>query len=272
MSKPNTEMTNKRGRVINAASDGACSGNPGPGGWGALIRFEDGTVEEFGGYEQETTNNRMELKAVLEIFKHLKNLPLHPNLTIRTDSKYLINGLNNWIKGWKRNGWRTASGKPVLNQDLWQSLDDARLTNVALEFVKGHSGDPDNDRVDQIAVQYSKGAYIDLNPKQISNTTKKIITSSLDKTSTPKDSVSKGFQKLISRLDIANHIATHGYGLSTEELAELLEAPTNELKTKQDPWQWRDWLVEPIGDSRWRLKALKQNQTCYEEGQDAKNK
>ena len=265
-------MTSKRGLVINAASDGACSGNPGPGGWGALIRFEDGTVEEFGGYEHETTNNRMELKAVLEILRRLKNLPLHPNLTIRTDSKYLINGLNNWIKGWKRNGWRTASGKPVLNKDLWQSLDSARLTNVSLEFVKGHSGDPDNDRVDQIAVRYSKGTYNDLNYEKNPDTNKITINTYLHKEDAPKETVPKQLQELVSRLDLVNHIAKHGYGLSTEELADLLETPTNELKTKQCSWQWRDWLVEPIENSRWRLKLLKQNSSSYEEDRNEKSK
>ena len=139
---------NQRGQVIAAATDGACSGNPGPGGWGALLRYEDGAIEEFGGYEPETTNNRMELQAVLELFKHLKTLSYKDGLTIRTDSKYVINGLNSWIKSWKRNGWRTSAVKPVLNQDLWRSLDNERLANVELEHVKGHSGDPDYERVD----------------------------------------------------------------------------------------------------------------------------
>ena len=103
MKGKNTQPQNKRKQAIAAATDGACSGNPGPGGWGALIRFKDGTIEEFGGYEPATTNNRMELQGVLSILKKLANLPRNPNLTIRTDSKYVINGFNNWITGWKRN-------------------------------------------------------------------------------------------------------------------------------------------------------------------------
>ena len=146
-----------RGRVVAAATDGACSGNPGPGGWGALIRFEDGSVEEFGGADSATTNNRMELQAALAMLERLAELPRHPDLVLRTDSKYLIDGLGSWMAGWKRKGWKTAAGKPVLNQDLWQALDQARLADVPLRYVKGHSGDPDNDRVDQIAVAYSKG-------------------------------------------------------------------------------------------------------------------
>lgn len=150
-------MADGRGRVVAAATDGACSGNPGPGGWGALLRFEDGSVEEFGGYAPATTNNRMELQAALHVLEQLKDLPCHPDLKIRTDSKYLIDGLSKWMAGWKRTGWRTAAGKPVLNQDLWRALDRARLDDVPLAYVKGHSGDPDNERVDQIAVSFSKG-------------------------------------------------------------------------------------------------------------------
>ncbi len=148
--------------VIAAATDGACSGNPGPGGWGALIRFEDGSILEFGGFESHTTNNRMELVAALQILKKLNNLPLHKDLTIRTDSKYLIDGLGTWIKGWKQKGWKTSAGKPVINQDLWKALDIARIEGVKLEYVKGHSGDLDNDRVDKIAVSFSKGIHIEL--------------------------------------------------------------------------------------------------------------
>ncbi|KGG13171.1 MULTISPECIES: ribonuclease HI [Prochlorococcus] len=155
-------MTNNHGEVIAAATDGACSGNPGPGGWGGLIRFADGTVKEYGGHVPDTTNNRMELTAALEIMRKLKTLPLQAGITIRTDSKYLIDGLNKWILGWKKKGWKTAAGKPVLNQDLWKSLDKERLSNVNLEYVKGHSGDPDNERVDTIAVSFSKNIAIPL--------------------------------------------------------------------------------------------------------------
>ena len=153
---------NKKLKVIAAATDGACSGNPGPGGWGALIRFEDGAVEEFGGFVAETTNNRMELKAALETLKKIKPLDRATNLTIRTDSKYLIDGFEKWMQGWKKKGWKTAAGKEVLNQDLWKALDDSRLSNVTLQYVKGHSGDPDNERVDDIAVSFSKKIAIKL--------------------------------------------------------------------------------------------------------------
>ena len=250
-------MTKKHARVISAASDGACSGNPGAGGWGALIRFEDGTIEEFGGYEPETTNNRMELQAVLAILKYLKSLPLHPDLTIRTDSKYLINGLSDWMIKWKKNGWRTAAGKPVLNQDLWKLLDKARLNNVGLEFVKGHSGDQDNERVDEIAVSYSKGTYIELKSNKKSKATAEACESSIDALKEVSEPEPQKLQRLLSRLDMANHIANHGYSLSRLELADLLGMSTYEINKKKHPWQWRDWLVEPTGDSRWKLKLIK---------------
>ena len=147
----------KHTRVVVAACDGACSGNPGPGGWGALLKFEDGAVKEMGGYAPATTNNRMELTAALELMRELQDLPRHPDLVILTDSKYLVDGLQKWIGGWKRKGWRTASGSPVLNRDLWEELDQARVAGVGLEHVRGHSGHPDNDRCDAIAVAYSRG-------------------------------------------------------------------------------------------------------------------
>ncbi len=230
-----------RGRVVAAATDGACSGNPGPGGWGALIRFEDGSVEEFGGADPATTNNRMELQAALATLQRLAELPLHPDLTLRTDSKYLIDGLGSWMAGWKRKGWRTAAGKPVLNQDLWQALDQARLAEVPLRYVKGHSGDPDNDRVDQIAVAYSKGR------KQTPPPSAAPAQSSVD-------AAPVSLQKLLTRMELADRLASGGYALSAVELAQLVEQPLNRLSERQGSWRWRDWMVEPVENDRWRLR------------------
>ncbi|MDC0315832.1 ribonuclease HI [Synechococcus sp. AH-551-G15] len=233
------DQPDERGRVVAAATDGACSGNPGPGGWGALIRFEDGSVEEFGGADPATTNNRMELQAALATLQRLAELPLHPDLTLRTDSKYLIDGLGSWMAGWKRKGWRTAAGKPVLNQDLWQALDQARLAEVPLSYVKGHSGDPDNDRVDQIAVAYSKGR------KQ---------TRPASQRQPLVDSAPVSLQKLLTRMELADRLASGGYALSAVELAQLVEQPLNRLSERQGSWRWRDWMVEPVENDRWRLR------------------
>ena len=243
----------QRGRVVAAATDGACSGNPGPGGWGALIRFEDGSVEEFGGADPATTNNRMELQAALATLERLAELPLHPDLTLRTDSKYLIDGLGSWMAGWKRKGWKTAAGKPVLNQDLWQALDAARLPDVPLAYVKGHSGDPDNDRVDQIAVAFSKGT-----PPRLGQ----VSQSSRSRARTPagqprvqaNDAAPESLQKLLTRLELADRLAAGGYALSLVELAQLVEQPLTRLAERQQAWSWRDWLVEPAEGDCWRLR------------------
>lgn len=234
-------MVEGRGRVVAAATDGACSGNPGPGGWGALLRFEDGSVDEFGGHAHDTTNNRMELQAALEVLQRLEQLPRHPDLTLRTDSKYLIDGLGSWIKGWKRKGWKTAAGKPVLNQDLWKALDAARLDDVPLSYVKGHSGDPDNERVDRIAVAFSHAAQPDLALKQGS--------------SEPAPEVApKPLLQLLSRLELADRLAQGGYSLSLLELAQLVEQPLKQLETKRERWIWRDWTVYPQAEGRWTLQ------------------
>jgi ribonuclease HI len=240
-----------RGRVVAAATDGACSGNPGPGGWGALIRFEDGSVEEFGGADPATTNNRMELQAALATLQRLAELPLHPDLTLRTDSKYLIDGLSRWMAGWKRKGWRTAAGKPVLNQDLWQALDHARLAEVPLSYVKGHSGDPDNDRVDQIAVAYSKGRAQTPPP---SVAPPSVAPPSAAPTQPSADPAPASLQKLLTRMELADRLASGGYALTAVELAQLVEQPLNRLSERQGSWRWRDWMVEPVENDRWRLR------------------
>ena len=227
-------------RVVAAACDGACSGNPGPGGWGALLRFEDGSVRELGGADPATTNNRMELTAALALLRLLQTLPRHPELVIRTDSRYLIDGLERWIHGWKRKGWRTASGGPVLNRDLWEELDAARLADVGMRHVKGHSGDPDNDRCDAIAVAFARGQGLAL--------------ADGGAPAPPPDPAPPALQQLLSRLELADRLAEGGHGLSLVELAQLVEQPLRSLEQRSSAFHWRDWLVEPLQDGRWRLR------------------
>lgn len=133
---------------IQLYTDGACKGNPGPGGWGALLVAGNKEKELFGG-EENTTNNRMELMAVIEALSALKR-PCH--VTIHTDSKYVLKGITEWLAGWKAKGWKTASKAPVKNVDLWQALDAAAGRHqIEWRWVKGHSGNNGNERADQLA-------------------------------------------------------------------------------------------------------------------------
>jgi ribonuclease HI len=133
---------------VTVFTDGACSGNPGPGGWGAILKFGD-TEKELKGGEAHTTNNRMELMGAIMGLEALKR-PC--NVRVWTDSVYVKDGVTKWIHGWKKNGWRTADKKPVKNIELWQRLDAARASHqVEWRWVKGHSGHPENERADQLA-------------------------------------------------------------------------------------------------------------------------
>lgn len=133
---------------IQIFTDGACRGNPGPGGWGVILRSGSHEKELFGG-EQSTTNNRMELRAAIEGLAALKR---PSRVTVTTDSQYVRQGITKWIEGWKRNQWRTSAKKPVKNQDLWQLLDELTSRHeVTWEWVKGHSGHPDNELADALA-------------------------------------------------------------------------------------------------------------------------
>lgn len=137
-------------RVVEVFTDGACSGNPGPGGWGVVLRW-GGTEKELCGGEPDTTNNRMELTAAIMALEALKR-PVAVRLY--TDSEYVKNGITKWIHGWKAKGWQTADRKPVKNVDLWQRLDTARQRHeIEFHWVRGHAGHPENERADALARQ-----------------------------------------------------------------------------------------------------------------------
>jgi ribonuclease HI len=138
--------------------DGACSGNPGPGGWAAVLFFPENHVRELGGGERPSTNNRMEMLGAISALSAVQDRP--EPVKLYTDSGLLINGISGWIHGWKRKGWLTAAGKPVVNQDLWERLDalaQARKGRLSWGHVKGHAGHEINERCDVIAVAFSKG-------------------------------------------------------------------------------------------------------------------
>ena len=136
-------------------TDGACSGNPGPGGWGAVLQSGGHEKDLYGG-DPQTTNNRMELMAAIQALEALKG---PTKVTLYTDSKYLLDGITKWIHGWQRNGWRTADKKPVKNADLWQALLAATAPHqVDWRWVKGHSGHPENERADTLACAAAEAA------------------------------------------------------------------------------------------------------------------
>jgi len=136
------------GPAVSIYSDGACRGNPGPGGWGAVLRYGD-TVRELAGAVPQTTNNRMELQAVIEALRILRR---RVSADVYTDSQYVRKGITEWLAAWKARGWRTADRKPVKNQDLWEELDAlAGGHELRWHWVKGHAGVPDNERCDQLA-------------------------------------------------------------------------------------------------------------------------
>jgi ribonuclease HI len=254
-------------QVVAAACDGACRGNPGPGGWGALLRFSDGSVHEMGGAEAATTNNRMELTAALALLRELRELPRHPGLVIRTDSRYLIDGLQKWLPGWKRKGWRTASGGAVLNRDLWEQLDGSRIQGLELQHVRGHSGDPDNDRCDVIAVAFSRGhgpqevrerrASARVEADRSSAPLPPAAAAAVVQTDlpppAPSDPAPPALGRLLERLELADRLARGGFALNLVELAQLVDLPLRQLESRSSAWTWRDWRVLPLEDGRWRL-------------------
>lgn len=158
MDEQSTEAFFKNGILI--YTDGACSGNPGPGGWGSIVVRPDGRVRELGGAEAHTTNNQMEIMGVIMALKEVRDDDAP--VMVCTDSTYVIRGITQWIWGWQQRGWKTAEGKDVLNKDYWQELarevrhrkDHGEIT---WRYVRGHIGVPGNERVDQLAVEFSKG-------------------------------------------------------------------------------------------------------------------
>ena len=229
--------------AIEAATDGACSGNPGPGGWGGLIIFNDNSELEIGGSEQNTTNNRMELTAAIKTLEKLKTYKLKENFKLRTDSKYVIEGYTKWIINWKRNGWKTSSGKSVQNLDLWQKIDQLRINGLVMEYVKGHSGDKQNDRVDKIATNYSKGISLKSNLKESESSVEFF----------EKNAPSE-IQELFSRNELIQKFAEKKYLLSSLELGNLL-GEKNQLNIKQYLlFEWRNWRLIPKDKKYWIIE------------------
>ncbi len=155
---PNAQLpipSSTEAKIISIHTDGACSKNPGPGGWGVVVHFSDGSTKELGGGIRETTNNQMELQGAIAALEFLASHKQSTPVDLYTDSKYVLDGITKWIKGWKKNGWKTKDNKPVKNQEFWQQLDPLNTANIRWHWVEGHSGDPDNERCDAIARSYT---------------------------------------------------------------------------------------------------------------------
>lgn len=169
-----------------AYTDGACLGNPGPGGWGVRILYPDDTVRELGGRAAATTNNRMELQGAIEA---LQLLQAYARAAIFTDSRYVIDGITKWLPAWRRRGWITSTNTPVKNRDLWMTLERLSHPGVTWRHVRGHSGDPNNERVDTIARACASGTCPALFCGQAGAPTDPVAASSVMAPPTPPDAV-----------------------------------------------------------------------------------
>ncbi|MGB3298703.1 MAG: ribonuclease HI [Phormidesmis sp.] len=233
-------------------TDGACSGNPGPGGWGTLIEFADGQTHELGGRDKATTNNRMEMQAAIAALEYLQKFYGETNsdggaVILHTDSEYLKNGITRWIQGWKRKGWKTSAGKPVLNKDLWQQLDTLTqsLSGAALtidwRYVRGHTGNLGNERCDAIARAFSHSTPISL--KQY----KKAPDKAVSQTATRKAAANETEGSYVaesSSLETDAKVDTNGHRDDSENATkintDLMEAPSSIptlrfYETEEDP-------------------------------------
>lgn len=260
-------------------TDGACTGNPGPGGWGVVVYYTDNSVREFGGNEKQTTNNRMEMQAAIAALDFLLATQPKEPITLYTDSEYLIKGVTQWVKNWKKKGWKTAQGKPVLNQDLWENLDRLNNKLVLWQHVRGHAGNVGNERCDAIARAFANEKTITLqqgtNPSQIdvsltevaeekgdNNIIDQTIPSSLLAAKTtnmdspvpsnphpdelPREVKVGQLRNLIDTLRIAEEIATKGYLITSSELADLMDVHASAVTSRGDEWRWRNWIVSRV--------------------------
>lgn len=267
-------------------TDGACTGNPGPGGWGVVVYFTDGSIHEMGGDAAQTTNNRMEMQAAISALKLLTTAKQAEPITLYTDSEYLINGVTKWVKGWKKKGWKTAQGKPVLNQDLWEALDELNTPHLKWQHVRGHAGNVGNERCDTIASAFANGRTLSLQQGQITNSDESTLETNYlpvvgvsdsdpnptigDKTIQPRplasdmtmiDSPTSStsasedlpreirvaqLRNLIETLRIADEIAVKGYLITSSELADLMDVHASAVTSRGDEWRWRNWIVSRV--------------------------
>jgi ribonuclease HI len=267
-------------------TDGACTGNPGPGGWAAVVYFTDNSIHEIGGSAAQTTNNRMEMQAAIAALQLIAESKQPAPVTLHTDSEYLINGVTKWVKGWKKKGWKTAQGKPVLNQDLWETLDRLNHPSIEWRHVRGHAGIIGNERCDAIARAFasgkapylqqqlpsgSKSADSKNSPVPVSEVADFLSSDTIvDKSSTnshlasntsmidsstpslasseelPHEVRVAQLRNLLETLRIADEIATKGYLITSSELADLMDVHASAVTSRGEEWRWRNWIVSRV--------------------------
>jgi ribonuclease HI len=267
-------------KITNLYTDGACSGNPGPGGWGTVAYFDDGSCHELGGRDGATTNNRMEMQAAISALQFFASTKQTTQCVLYTDSEYLIKGITQWVKGWKKKGWKTAAGKAVLNQDLWETLDilngqvqSQTKVPVSWQHVRGHSGNVGNERCDTIARAFSSGqpphlrqhSTIEIAPSPVAQTSSDAVapihsppdlqiapmleeqTIHLDNTEhIPREVRVAHLHHLIDTLRITDEIAKSGYLIASSELADLMDINASAVTSRGDRWAWRNWIVSRV--------------------------
>ncbi|KJH71107.1 ribonuclease HI [Aliterella atlantica] len=272
-------------KIQSIYTDGACTGNPGPGGWAVVVYYTDNCVHEFGGGEKQTTNNRMEMQAAIAALNFLVNAQQKELVTLYTDSEYLINGATKWVKSWKKRGWKTAQNKPVLNQDLWEALDSVNSKQIAWQHVRGHAGNVGNERCDAIARAFANGKTLSLQQEEPSSSSHDIATNHLsldgvadvngdntiiDKNiqttliasdatimdspaptsanseELPRELRVAGLRSLIDTLRIAEEIAAKGFLITSSELADLMDVHASAVTSRGDEWRWRNWIVSRV--------------------------
>jgi ribonuclease HI len=269
-----TEPKSASGLFVKAIyTDGACSGNPGPGGWGVIVEISNGQRQELGGREEQTTNNRMELQAAIEAIKCLEDLETTCEFSVEgcvyTDSEYVKNGITKWLANWKKRGWKTAQGKPVLNQDLWEALDALNPNRLEWQYIKAHAGHPGNERADEIARAFSlrrDPQLINLNDSGVEH--RSISISYLSSDVSSEDSLERSpdewklppMQRLILSLQHVDLIASRGFLITSLELAELIDSDLSTIAQRGDEWTWRNWKVrrarEEEGQILWQLERV----------------
>jgi ribonuclease HI len=274
-------------------TDGACSGNPGPGGWGTVIYYEDGSVHELGGGERQTTNNRMEMQAAIAGLQFLEKSGQTSSIALYTDSEYVKNGITKWIQGWKNKGWKASTGKPVLNQDLWEILDELNSKQVEWRYVRGHTGDVGNERCDTIARAYSHGQtpalkqslkpgttkpavivpdqlsvipaaiVVPESPLSIPNDAPTMTAGSLPlelPDDLPREVKVAQLRNTVETLHMADEIATRAYLITSSELADLMDVNASAVTSRGDNWVWRNWVVSRVrregNQILWQLERM----------------